>query len=281
VSLETHYRLCPKCHRSVPTTTEERFCANDGVRMLDSCPRCQTAIRIPETHFCANCGLEYHSALPNASLQRPGHLNPSDPFAPSGSQSAPGPSWSLARRGRVASILAILTIAGIVALAWFSRLQVGAEGFVGEIAGTAMYIGLSVRDAQVFAYVCDGIRLGEWFKGRVGANGNIDLVAKSGSKLTATIARGTANGTLVLNQGRTHAIAMAPATGSSGLYRATRNGANTNVVAGWVVLREGAQRGVISINGKPFPAPPLDLKQLRVRVDEVGELQVQRADPTK
>jgi hypothetical protein len=273
MSLETHYRLCPKCHRSVPTTAQEHVCANDGTRMLEHCPRCQAPIRVPEAHFCANCGMEYRSVLDQ-------ERNVAVSDSPVGSTS-PRDQNASSRRGRAAAILAILTIAGAVAFGWFSRLQIVDGNFVSEIAGTTLAIGLTTRDGQVFAYVCDGVRLGEWFKGKLGEDGNLDLVARSGSRLTARVAGGTANGTLRLNQGRTYTIAMASATGSSGLYRATRKDANTNVVAGWVVLRDGSQRGVVSINGTPSPAPKLDLGQLQVRIDGVGQLRVQRADPTQ
>lgn len=58
-----HYRLCPKCARAVPATSSERFCINDGTRLLEACPHCGAAISSPYAHFCGACGLELTQTL--------------------------------------------------------------------------------------------------------------------------------------------------------------------------------------------------------------------------
>lgn len=50
------YRLCPRCARAVPTSSPERYCANDGTHLLDACPKCQAPITSPYAHFCVCCG---------------------------------------------------------------------------------------------------------------------------------------------------------------------------------------------------------------------------------
>ncbi|MFC4426426.1 double zinc ribbon domain-containing protein [Deinococcus navajonensis] len=50
------YHLCPQCARAVPAQSGERFCANDGTRLLDACPGCSRAILSPYSHFCPHCG---------------------------------------------------------------------------------------------------------------------------------------------------------------------------------------------------------------------------------
>jgi hypothetical protein len=53
------YRLCPKCNRAVPAQSGERFCVNDGVKLLEVCPACGVAITSPYARFCRGCGLAY------------------------------------------------------------------------------------------------------------------------------------------------------------------------------------------------------------------------------
>ena len=62
------YRLCPRCFRAVPAASGERFCVNDGEKLLTRCPKCQAAIGTPFTRFCAGCGADL--ALGGASKQR-------------------------------------------------------------------------------------------------------------------------------------------------------------------------------------------------------------------
>ncbi|WP_041652210.1 double zinc ribbon domain-containing protein [Allomeiothermus silvanus] len=52
------YRICPRCARAVPASTKERYCLNDGERLLEVCPRCQAPITSPYARFCSTCGLE-------------------------------------------------------------------------------------------------------------------------------------------------------------------------------------------------------------------------------
>lgn len=59
MSSELHYRLCPRCTRAVPTSSSERYCMNDGERLLETCPRCRSKIASPYARFCAACGVEF------------------------------------------------------------------------------------------------------------------------------------------------------------------------------------------------------------------------------
>ena len=50
------YRLCPRCGRAVPGCSKERYCVNDGERLLEHCPVCQSRITNPYARHCAACG---------------------------------------------------------------------------------------------------------------------------------------------------------------------------------------------------------------------------------
>jgi hypothetical protein len=55
------YRLCPKCFRAVPVASHEVFCANDGAKLLEVCPKCRSPITSPYARYCVSCGLEFGS----------------------------------------------------------------------------------------------------------------------------------------------------------------------------------------------------------------------------
>lgn len=57
-AVTVRYRLCPRCARAVPLSSGERYCANDGARLLEACPNCHAAITSPYARFCVRCGAD-------------------------------------------------------------------------------------------------------------------------------------------------------------------------------------------------------------------------------
>jgi formate dehydrogenase maturation protein FdhE len=53
------FKLCPRCGRAIPASSEEAFCINDGVRLLKTCPQCDTRILHPYAKHCSNCGTAF------------------------------------------------------------------------------------------------------------------------------------------------------------------------------------------------------------------------------
>ncbi|WP_158531670.1 MULTISPECIES: zinc ribbon domain-containing protein [unclassified Meiothermus] len=62
------YRICPRCARAVPASTQERYCLNDGERLLEACPGCGARITSPYARFCGRCGLEL-SKVPEGRIR--------------------------------------------------------------------------------------------------------------------------------------------------------------------------------------------------------------------
>ena len=54
--LELSYHLCPRCQRAVPAESGEKYCANDGMPLLQSCNHCGAAITSPYSQYCTACG---------------------------------------------------------------------------------------------------------------------------------------------------------------------------------------------------------------------------------
>ena len=67
--LDATYRLCPTCFRAVPARSGELYCANDGTRLLEQCPMCQSRISSPYARFCTQCGFEYAQAISDSIQQ--------------------------------------------------------------------------------------------------------------------------------------------------------------------------------------------------------------------
>jgi predicted RNA-binding Zn-ribbon protein involved in translation (DUF1610 family) len=65
------YRLCPHCLRAVPAKSAERFCPNDGTKMISHCPTCGSPIHNPYARHCTGCGLEFAAANADHRFCRP------------------------------------------------------------------------------------------------------------------------------------------------------------------------------------------------------------------
>ena len=60
------YRLCLVCYRAVPALSNERYCVNDGEKLLETCPRCGASISSPYARHCAACGYSFAQATETA-----------------------------------------------------------------------------------------------------------------------------------------------------------------------------------------------------------------------
>ena len=63
MSTHARFRLCRTCSRAVPAESKERYCINDGSRLLESCLGCGAHITSPYARFCPACGQEYRSSM--------------------------------------------------------------------------------------------------------------------------------------------------------------------------------------------------------------------------
>ena len=137
--------------------------------------------------------------------------------------------------------------------------------WAGTVDGGRASIAIAAKDGVAIAYLCDGDRVEAWLRGTARA-GTLDLTGKGGAELTGTFGNGKASG-VVLTAGKRWTFTAPGVKAPSGLYRATAQVRNASVVGGWIVLADGTQVGVLSTDGAPAPAPPLDLTTGTTTVD--------------
>jgi hypothetical protein len=66
---QAHYHLCPRCGRATPAAAKERFCPNDGTKLLTSCPQCSSTITSPYSRYCSQCTPDFSAAY--TKMQKP------------------------------------------------------------------------------------------------------------------------------------------------------------------------------------------------------------------
>ncbi|BEL04230.1 hypothetical protein Q0Z83_024210 [Actinoplanes sichuanensis] len=123
-----------------------------------------------------------------------------------------------------------------------------------EDAGT-LY--LAVRDGTAIAYLCDGERVEAWFAGTADA-GELDLTSKKGDTLSGTYDADAARGSVTVGDDTTE-FTLPPAGGRAGLFRSLTRVNGARVKGSWIVLPDGRQVGVVTVDEAAEPAPQLDL----------------------
>jgi serine/threonine-protein kinase len=117
--------------------------------------------------------------------------------------------------------------------------------YAGKVNEGNASIAIAVKDGKAVAYFCDGRTAEAWLQGTFAA-GKLTLTGEKNSSLTATVANGTAAGS-VTAAGKTFAFSVKNVAPPSGLYRAASNVNNAKLVGGWIVLPDGSQVGLATV----------------------------------
>jgi hypothetical protein len=241
VSSIAQYRICPRCARAVPIDAKEHYCINDGTLMLEKCPKCQTKICSPYTRHCAECGFAFENLATSkmADFTEPSPVQGKTRFA----------GWRF--------VLLTGIVGALLVTAWFAQPRQELKMvFVGKILESRAFIAIAFQQNRVLAYVCDGQRIAEWFKGSVTDQHTFKLQSKNGAVLVATLDAQSARGSIELRNGH-FTFAAIPARDQAALYRAERQDGQKAVV-GWIVLPNGEQRSALVNQTGVHTAPPLE-----------------------
>jgi serine/threonine-protein kinase len=128
--------------------------------------------------------------------------------------------------------------------------------YAGYTTGGAATIAIAVKDGQAIAYLCDGKRAESWLQG-IAVDGTLTLSGTHDGSLTGRYADGVATGSVTAG-GRQWTFRAPVATAPSGLYRASAEVRDATIVAGWIVLADGSQVGLLDTDDVPGVAPRLD-----------------------
>lgn len=128
--------------------------------------------------------------------------------------------------------------------------------YVGWVDGGGASVAIVVTGEQATAYVCDGARTEAWLDGTA-QDGYLQL-AGDGGQLVARYDAGAASGQVSVG-GRSWSFTVEHVDPPEGLYRfAGTIAGGAEVRGGWIVLPDGRQVGVLTVDGSPAPAPALD-----------------------
>ncbi|MGW1886378.1 hypothetical protein [Streptomyces sp. NPDC001970] len=139
--------------------------------------------------------------------------------------------------------------------------------FAGRTNDDTASVAISVRGDKAIAYFCDGRTREAWMRGPVEEDGDMHLTSsESGAKLDAVMTGGKVTGTVEIGE-QNWPFTADKAVKPSGLYRATAQVRGAELRGGWIILQDGRQVGIVSRDGKPAAAPPIDPETGAVTVD--------------
>lgn len=137
--------------------------------------------------------------------------------------------------------------------------------YVGWVDGGGASVAIIIDGDEATAYVCDGATVEVWLSGPA-RNGELLLDGEEGT-LTGSYDADQATGETTA-QGIDWTFTVEEVAAPEGLYRvADTIVGGAEVDGGWIVLPDGTQVGVLTVDGTPAPAPALDPAAGEVEVD--------------
>lgn len=147
--------------------------------------------------------------------------------------------------------------------------------YVGDVDGGGASVGIVITGEEATAYVCDGDTVEAWLEGTA-RDGELRLEGDD-AELVASFDEAAASGRTTVNA-RTFTFSVPLVEGTEGLYRfASTVVGGAEVQGGWILMPDGRQVGITTVDGTPRPAPRLNpetgkvvLEGTVVTADKVG-----------
>ncbi len=136
--------------------------------------------------------------------------------------------------------------------------------YAGHTAERTASIAISIHNGVAIAYLCSGT-IESWLEGTA-VGGKFALTGTHKGVLIGTYTANGASGTAIAG-GHTFAFKVDAAHKPSGLWRASSAVRKAKVLAGWIVLPDGSQIGMVDTDGVETRAPNLDTTTHTATVD--------------
>ncbi|MBB6546215.1 hypothetical protein [Nonomuraea rubra] len=142
--------------------------------------------------------------------------------------------------------------------------KIAKADYGGRVKGNGALIAISIRNGKAIGYFCDG-KTEAWFKGSE-SDGDLQLkgVANAGSKVTAELGGGRAEGWVSVG-GKKWDFTAPTVVKPSGLYRATAIVRGARLRAGWIMIKNPNggyyQVGAAFAGEEQLDIPQLDSEQ--------------------
>jgi hypothetical protein len=168
--------------------------------------------------------------------------------------------------------LLLLTVIAPVMLMAFtdSRAATITGNFVAEVTassgsnsagGPTPFVAVVTAQDKAIAYICDGEKMAEWFRGSVQAGGLFEVKSTTQqARIIAQIGSRSVVGNITLEGGRVVSFRATPVDGDAGLYRSDDTINDQRFLGGWVVSASGEQRGAVIGGGSTRPGRRLELR---------------------
>ncbi len=131
--------------------------------------------------------------------------------------------------------------------------------FVAVTQNPQAFVAIVTSGDKTLAYVCDGEKIAEWYRGRA-VDGSVSLTSTGGaSKIQAKLNADVWEGTITLEGDRNWAFKASRASAPAGLYRSDDVLNSARFLGGWVVLDDGQQRGAVIGGGSTRPGAALSV----------------------
>lgn len=128
--------------------------------------------------------------------------------------------------------------------------------YVGSVDEGGASVAIVINGEEATAYVCDGDTVEAWLSGEA-RNGELLLSGDDGT-LTGSYDADQADGETEV-QGRGWTFTIGSVAPPEGLYQvADTIAGGAEVAGGWIILPDGTQVGLLTVDGQTTPAPALD-----------------------
>ncbi|QSB12945.1 hypothetical protein JQS43_14845 [Natronosporangium hydrolyticum] len=137
--------------------------------------------------------------------------------------------------------------------------------YVGWTDDDEATVAIIVEGDEATAYVCDGDAVEVWLRGDA-SDGALNLTADDGDVLTGGYDQDQAEGETTA-AGFDYDFTIERVDAPEGLYQVAATISGAEVDGGWIVLPDGTQVGLLTVDGVTQPAPALDPGTGQVTID--------------